>query len=117
MAENGTRKPNHIEDYLIKVRIGQWFGWTDTKNKVYANLIVLDGGNKPTEEEVNAGLQDLIDKWEEHHQPYRDSRQLEYPKIWEQLEQLYDDIDGDKLDKTGEFYTAQKAVKDKYPKP
>ena len=37
--------------------------------------------------------------------------------LWEQLEQIYDDIEDGKLDKTGKFYTAQKAVKDKYPKP
>ena len=29
---------------------------------------------------------------------------------------LYDDIENGKLDKTGSFYTAIKAVKDKYPK-
>ena len=116
MADNTTLKPNHIEDYLITVRIGQWFGWSDSKNKVYENLIVLDGGDKPTEEAVNAGLQNLIDEWEAHHQPYRDARLAEYKPQWEQLEQIYDDIAADKLDKTGEFYLAQKAVKDKYPK-
>ena len=74
-------------------------------------------GDKPTEEEVNAGLQGLLDEWNAHHQPYRDNRFLEYPKLWDQLEQIYDDIEDGKLDKTGKFYTAQKAVKDKYPKP
>lgn len=116
MADPITLKPNHIEDYLMKVRNGQWFSWSDTKNKVYANLIVLDGGDKPTEEEVNAGLQNLIDKWEAHHQPYRDARLAEYKPQWEQLEQIYDDIAAGKLDKTGEFYLHQKAIKDKYPK-
>ena len=27
-------KPDHIEDYLITVREGQWFGWSDAKNKI-----------------------------------------------------------------------------------
>ena len=49
-------RPNHIEDYLITVRTGQWFGWSDAKNKVYANLIVHDGGSKPTEQECTDGL-------------------------------------------------------------
>ena len=49
-------RPNHIEDYLITVRSGQWFGWSDSKNKVYANLIVHDGGSKPTEQECTDGL-------------------------------------------------------------
>ena len=26
-----TYKPNHIEDYLVTVRVGQWFGWSDSK--------------------------------------------------------------------------------------
>ena len=49
-------RPSHIEDYLITVRLGQWFGWSDYKNKVYANLIVHDGGSKPTEQECTDGL-------------------------------------------------------------
>jgi|TARA_R100001530_G_scaffold72599_1_gene51258 hypothetical protein len=49
-------KPNHIEDYLVTVRTGQWFGWSDSKNKVYENLIVHDGGSKPTEQECTDGL-------------------------------------------------------------
>ena len=35
-----TGRPDHIEDYLVTVRTGQWFGWSDSKNKVYANLII-----------------------------------------------------------------------------
>ena len=49
-------RPSHIEDYLITVRQGQWFGWSNSKNKVYANLIVHDGGSKPTEQECIDGL-------------------------------------------------------------
>ena len=45
-----TGEPTHIEDYLITVRTGPWFGWTDSKNKIYANLVVHDGGTKPTED-------------------------------------------------------------------
>ena len=54
-----TGRPNHIEDYLVTVRTGQWFSFgtniTDA-NKVYSNLIVLDGGSKPTEKECTDGL-------------------------------------------------------------
>ena len=49
-------RPTHIEDYLVTVRKGQWFGWSDSKNKVYANLIVHDSGSKPTEQECTDGL-------------------------------------------------------------
>ena len=47
-----TGKPNHIEDYLVKVRTGQWFGWSDSNNKIYSNLIVHDGGSKPSESDL-----------------------------------------------------------------
>ena len=49
-------RPTHIEDYLVRVRKGQWFGWSDSTNKIYANLIVHDGGSKPTEQECTDGL-------------------------------------------------------------
>ena len=54
-----TGRPNHIEDYLVTVRTGQWFGWSDYKNKVYANLIVHDGGSKPSESDCTNGLSAL----------------------------------------------------------
>jgi len=39
-----------------------------------------------------------------------------YPKISEQLDALWHDIDNGTLDKTGEFYNMLKTVKDSYPK-
>ena len=53
-------RPNHIEDYLVKLHTGQWFGWSDAKNKVYANLIIHDDSKtKPTEQECIDGLATL----------------------------------------------------------
>jgi hypothetical protein len=55
-----TGRPNHIEDYLVSLHTGQWFGWSDAKNKVYANLIILDESKtKPTEQECIDGLAQL----------------------------------------------------------
>ena len=58
-----TGRANHIEDYLVTVRNGQWFGFDnlngDDANKTYANLKVLDGGSKPTEQECTDGLTHL----------------------------------------------------------
>ena len=51
-----TGRPNHIEDYLVTVRTGQWFSWSDTTNKIYANLVVKDGGSKPSESDCTTGL-------------------------------------------------------------
>ncbi len=57
MPDNNGR-PNHIEDYLVTVRTGQWYGWAKgpEPRAVYANLIVHDGGSKPTEQECTDGL-------------------------------------------------------------
>ena len=105
-----TGKANHIEDYLITVRTGQWFTWSDTKNKIYANLVVHDGGTKPTEKECTDGLAALQAAWDLEYDSYRSKRRAEYPKIREQLDQIYNEgIDAWKV--------SIKTIKDKYPKP
>ena len=53
-------RPTHIEDYLVSLHTGQWFGWSDSKNKVYANLIILDDSkSKPSESDCTSGLATL----------------------------------------------------------
>ena len=53
-------RPNHIEDYLVSLHQGQWFGWSDSKNKIYANLVILDSSkSKPSESDCTTGLADL----------------------------------------------------------
>jgi len=53
-------RPTHIEDYLISLHTGQWFGWSDSKNKVYANLIIHDDTkDKPSESDCTNGLATL----------------------------------------------------------
>ena len=65
-----NNRPNHIEDALATMHTGQWFGWSDSKNKTYANLILhpkcyVNGVykdnpySKPTESEVNAKLTEM----------------------------------------------------------
>ena len=57
---NINGRPNHIEDYLVSLHTGQWFGWSDSKNKVHANLIIHDDSKtKPTEQECIDGLAQL----------------------------------------------------------
>ena len=116
MVDFSTGSPDHIEDYLVKVRRGQWFGWSDSKNKIYANLIVHDGGSKPSESDCVNGLQALQDAWALEWAGYRDARRKSYGKISDQLDQLYHDMTAGKLDATGEWHKAIKAIKDKYAK-
>ena len=71
-----TGRPDHIEDVLVKLHKGQWFGWSDSKNKIYANLRLTEkigvNGNLvdntvtelPTESAVNAKLKELQDAWD-----------------------------------------------------
>ena len=65
-----TGIPDHIEDYLVRLYPNQWFTWTDSKNKVYANLrltteygvkgnMVSNPRSLPTEKECTDGLKAL----------------------------------------------------------
>ena len=54
-------KPENIEDILVPLHSGQWFGWSDPKNKVYANLVIHGDKEKPTEEWLNAELKNKQD--------------------------------------------------------
>ena len=103
-------RPTHIEDYLVTVRTGQWFGWSDSKNKIYANLIVHDGGSKPTESDCTTGLAALQAAWDLENNSYKSKRRAEFPSVPDQLDKIYHSgIDAWKAD--------IKTIKDKYPKP
>ena len=104
-----TGKPNHIEDYLCTVRTGQWFGWSNSKNKIYANLIVHEGGSKPSESDCTNGLKALQDAWDLQNDSYKSNRRKEYPSIVDQLDDIYHNgIDG--------WKATIKVTKDKYSK-
>ena len=100
---------SHIEDYLVTVRTGQWFGWSDYKNKIYANLIVLDGGSKPTEQECTDGLAQLQAEYDA--QDYARKRQAEYPSVQDLVVALYD------TDDKAAIEAKRAEIKLKYPKP
>ena len=58
-------RPDHIEDALVSMHTGQWFGWSNSKNKIYANLIIHDESKtKPTEEELNAKLVEMQNEFD-----------------------------------------------------
>ena len=117
-----TGRPNHIEDYLAQLHTQQWFGWSDSKNKIYANLIlhpkiydasskglVNNPHSKPSESDCTAGLKALQDAWDLENDSYKSKRRAEYPSIADQLDDMYHNgVDG--------WKTTIKAVKDKYTK-
>ena len=106
-----TGRPDHVEDYLATVRTGYWFDWTDYDNKIYENLVVLDGGSKPSESEINEGLKKLQDDFDA--KDYSRKRQAAYPSIGEQLDMQY----WDKKNGTTTWVDAITKVKSDNPKP
>ena len=92
----------------MTVRTGQWFGWSDSKNKIYANLIVHDGGSKPTEQECTDGLSQMQTEYDALD--YARKRKSEYPSIEELVVALYD------TDDKAAIETKRAEVKAKYPK-
>ena len=114
-------RPNHIEDALGTMHSNQWFGWTDSKNKIYSNLKLSEkigvGGNivdnpvteLPSEETINTKLTELQDAWDLQNDSYKSKRRDEYPSIADQLDDIYHNgIDG--------WKATIKVTKDKYSK-
>ncbi len=73
------------------------------------------GGTQPSDSAITAKIAERETAWDTTEEA-RVSRFIAYPDIKEQLDKLFHDIDEGKLDKTGTFYTALKAVKDANPK-
>ena len=89
--------------------VHQWYGWKNLEDgEVYSNIKVLDDNAVlPSEEEINQKIAEL--EW-------KANRQNNYPQLSEQFDKLWHDLNNETLDKTGEFFTAIKNVKDTYPK-
>ena len=116
-------RPTRIEQALIEIHTGQWFTWTDSKNKTYANLrltekVGIDGKivdnlvtELPTEEEVNAKLVELQEAWDIKNAEYKINRKKEYPSIQDLVVALYDTDDKAAID------SKRAEIKLKYPKP
>ena len=99
---------DHIEDVLVYLHYGQWFGWSDSKNKVYANLVIHNSDyDKPTEKSLTDALAKQQSDFDA--QEYARNRATEYPDIAEQLDEIYHNgIDS--------WKAVIKVTKDKYPK-
>ena len=108
MDNNG--RYDHIEDVLVRLHSGQWFGWSDSKNKVYANLVIHDDSkDKPTEKSLTDALAKQQSNFDA--QEYARKRQAEYPPWNEQLDKIFHDG-------VAKWKSEMvQPVKDKYPKP
>jgi len=105
-------RPTTIESFLVRYRTGQWFTWSDPTNKIYANLVVIDGGSKPTEKECTDGLATLQTAWDLENDSYKSKRRAAYPSYEEQLDMQY----WDKKNGTTTWVDAITKVKTDNPK-
>ena len=104
-----TGRADHIEDILVRLHTGQWFGWSDSKNKVYANLVIHSDYDKPTEKELTDSLAKQQSDFDAL--AYARNRQAEFPSIQDLVVALYDTDDKSAVE------AKRAAVKLKYPKP
>ena len=102
-------KFDHIEDVLIDLHEGQWFGWSDHTNKVYANLVIHNSDyDKPSELSLTNALTTQQSSF--NAQEYSRNREAEYPSYATQLDEIYHNgIDS--------WKAVIQVTKDKYPKP
>ena len=116
-----TGRVNHIEDVLVDLHQGQWFNWSDSKNKIYANLILtekmgVDGElidnpySLPTEKSLTDALPQVQSDFDT--QEYARNRQDEYPSNGDQWDMIYKD----NKNSTTTHADAVEVVKTKWPK-
>ena len=123
--DHKTGRFNHIEDVLVDLHQGQWFNWSDSKNKIYANLILtekmgVDGElidnpySLPTEKSLTDALAQAQSDFDA--QEYVRNRAGEYPSIVDVTVALAEKTEGDST-MWDEITAKRVGVKAKYPKP
>ena len=106
---------DHIEDVLVRLHRGQWFGWSDSTNKVYANLVIHDASKeKPTQEFLESELARL--QSEHDAKEYARLRQAEYPSIDELVVAMWEGVVEERMASVTRLEGVRQAVKMKYPK-
>jgi len=104
--------PSHLMDAAIEL------GFEDKVWYVSGDVIEWKEGESVTDEElasIRARATELETAY--NNKQYQRDRADAYPKLTEQLDMLWHAIDTDTLDKTSDFYTELKQVKDDNPKP
>jgi hypothetical protein len=109
-----------FEDGIVNVLHALQSKWAGShwvgNGKTYNDISWLDTSPiiKPSEEEVNTEVARLQAEYDALQ--YQRDREPNYPNLAEQFDLLWHAIDADTLDKTSDFYTTLKAVKDAHPK-
>ena len=104
-------RPEHIERVLIFMHTGQWFTWSDYKNKVYENLVILDASKeKPTKEFLESELARQQEEYDS--QEYARKRATAYASTGDQLDMQY----WDSVNDTTTWKDHIASVKGQFPK-
>lgn len=82
----------------------------------YREFGKMVGPNQYADVSFEEGTETVICQISDARTNWETDRVDNYPGWRDQMDMLYRDIHNGTLDKTGEFYTAIKAVKDTYPK-
>ena len=99
------------DDVLWELNDGPWWDWKDPRNKVYENLIVKEGFEKPTKKFLDDKLKKKQSQWDD--QKYERDRASAFPSWQEQLDMQY----WDKVNGTNKWQEAVAKVKADNPKP
>jgi len=102
-----------LEDYLVQLHTGQWFGFKDfngdESNKTYANIIIHSSDIKPTEQECINGV--ALMQAEYDNSQYARDRATEYSAL-NQFEMQFDD----QQNNTTTWVDAINDIKARFPK-
>ena len=94
---------------------GSWFTWSDSNNKVYENLIILDASKeKPTKEFLESELARQQEEYDS--QEYARNRQKEYPSANELIVALWENVVEERAASVISLEATRQAIKAKYPK-
>ena len=114
-------RPSHIEDVLIHIHPGQWFGWSDSSNKTYANLVIHSKVNgvpvsydKPSKSSLTTALAKAQADWDAT--VYARTRALEYPSLATFLEAYTEKEIGGDSTKWDAYVIAYNKVRTDNPK-
>jgi len=101
-----------IEDILVGMRVGGWFGFGG-KEKTYANLIIHSDDEKPTQEWLEGELKRRQDAYDNDHTR---KRRAEYPPLDELVVALWEGVVEERMAAVTRLEAKRQAVKLKYPK-
>jgi hypothetical protein len=97
-----------LEDYLVQLHSGQWFGFKG--EHVYSNLVIHSSDDKPSESSCVAGVAALQLSWD--NKDYARKRRDKYNAL-NQDEMRYDDV----KNSTTTWIDAIDSIKAAHPKP